>query len=191
MSPPCLVSDQFITSQVGDTDKNRWFWEHGAKLPKATDCCSPWVLPSHHFALWRAQNQRAASCMPLPGSCALGCWTIECLKLLLLLEAYRWVYQIMLRDVICQSFGTSARKAFHQWMFRKTLVIFLFCFVFLGCFSELGRSFNDLHASPRREWNWLRLTLRCCLLPKPHFSGPEEKVLTHNSAWQPLLSWDY
>lgn len=111
--------------------------------------CDVSITPSRIILLFRrAQNQRAASYKPLSGNCAPGCWTIECLKVFLLLEMYRWVYQVMLRCYLSVIWD-ECQKCTSPMDVQKNVGEFLF---FLGCFSELGRHFNGLHASPRCEW---------------------------------------
>lgn len=61
---------------------------------------------------------------------------------------YRWVYQVMLRCYLSVIWD-ECQKCTSPMDVQKNVGEFLF---FLGCFSELGRHFNGLHASPRCEW---------------------------------------
>lgn len=124
--------------------------------------------------------------MPLPSSCAPACQTVECLKMFLLLEGYRWDCQIMLIDVVCQSLGTNARKALYQQTQECWRLL-----VFLVCFSELARNCSDLLSFvPLCDVKGVGLISHCAIVCCPnHISVGQRKkcwlIIQHGSTKSP------
>lgn len=157
--------------------------QNSQRPPTATVCvcCSSFPLSTSIKLLGPREvlNSSATTQIPLPSSCALEMSdSCMCEDVSLIKGLQMGLTDVANRSVICQSFGTNTRSALCQQILRSSLAS--------SCSPARGRDSGGLLAHvPLQAVSGVDFMSHCTIVCCPNHTsvGPEEELLTHNSAW--------